>query len=532
MRQKLLIVCLGIVFFTCNTTHKVIAPNTLEPHRPHYHFTPPQMWMNDPNGMVFFEGEYHLFYQHYPESTVWGPMHWGHAVSTDLVHWEHLPIALYPDSLGLIFSGSAVVDWNNTSGFGKPGKPPLVAIFTQHSMEGEKAGKTDFQYQSIAYSNDRGRTWAKYPGNPVIPNTQKIKDFRDPKVIWDEKSKQWVMVFAAQNHVKFWGSQDMKKWTHLSDFGQEWGAHTGVWECPDLFPISVEGSFAKDGNLETKWVLLQSINPGAPNGGSGTQYFVGDFDGKTFVLDPKFKEYVAQEKGVWLDLGRDNYAGVTWSDVPKGDGRRIFMGWMSNWDYATVVPTEKWRSAMTMPRTLKLRRTAAGFRLFSQPVQALEKLRKKQYIIDNQTISGNLDLTHKLGIEPTCFELKLEIELPENSQATFQVIVSNSKGEKYSVGFDATKNDYFSDRTQSGHLAFSDKFATKRHSAPRTSTNKILKFHLFFDVASCELFADDGETCLTETFFPTSDFTNIRLMTTHGAALIKSGELFTLNSIW
>ena len=170
---------------------------TDEAHRPFFHFTPPKMWMNDPNGMVYYEGEYHLFYQYHPESTVWGPMHWGHAVSRDLTHWQHLPVALYPDSLGLIFSGSAVVDWKNTSGFGKNGRPPLVAIFTQHLMAGEKAGRHDFQYQSIAYSNDRGRTWTKYPGNPVIPNTENIHDFRDPKVIWDEGSRQWVMVFAA-----------------------------------------------------------------------------------------------------------------------------------------------------------------------------------------------------------------------------------------------------------------------------------------------------------------------------------------------
>jgi fructan beta-fructosidase len=176
-----------------------------ERHRPQFHFSPQEKWMNDPNGMFFYGGEYHLFYQHYPDSTVWGPMHWGHAVSKDLVYWEHLPIALYPDSLGYIFSGSAVVDWNNTSGFGQNGQPPLIAIFTYHNMAAEKAGRKDFQYQGIAYSNDKGRSWTKYAGNPVVPNTENIRDFRDPKVIWDQSSSQWVMVFAAQNHVKFWG---------------------------------------------------------------------------------------------------------------------------------------------------------------------------------------------------------------------------------------------------------------------------------------------------------------------------------------
>ena len=288
-----------------------------EQHRPNFHFTPPSKWMNDPNGMVYYEGEYHLFYQYYPDGIVWGPMHWGHAVSKDMLSWEHLPIAIYPDSLGLIFSGSAVVDWKNTSGFGQNGKPALVAIFTQHDMAGEKAGRNDFQYQSIAYSNDKGRTWTKYKGNPVIPNTNKIKDFRDPKMFWDEAHNQWTMVFAAQNHIKIWASKDLKNWTHQSDFGKEYGTHAGVWECPDLFPIQVENT------NEQKWLLLQSLNPGSPNGGSGTQYFVGDFDGKTFTLATDFAKNVSNSQAVWLDWGRDNYAGVTWSDIPKEDGRRL-----------------------------------------------------------------------------------------------------------------------------------------------------------------------------------------------------------------
>ncbi|MEL6194980.1 MAG: glycoside hydrolase family 32 protein, partial [Bacteroidota bacterium] len=313
-----------------------------EPHRPQFHFTPASMWMNDPNGMVFYEGEYHLFYQHYPEDNVWGPMHWGHAVSEDLVNWEHLPIALYPDSLGYIFSGSAVVDWENTSGLGKEGKPPLIAIFTHHDPVKEKAGRNDFQYQSIAYSNDNGRNWTAYEGNPVIPNQNSIRDFRDPKVIWDEDSEQWVMVFAAHDHVKFYGSPNLKDWTHLSDWGKSYGEHGGVWECPDLFSMEVEGSGEK------KWVLLQSLNPGSPNGGSGTQYFVGDFNGKEFILDPSFLPSVTDGKAVWLDYGRDNYAGGTWSDLPNHAGRRFFLGWMSIWDYANIVPTEAWRSAMTL----------------------------------------------------------------------------------------------------------------------------------------------------------------------------------------
>jgi len=521
MTGKLTIFCGILAVAACTSAPKTVLP-TAEPHRPNFHFTPPAHWMNDPNGMVFFEGEWHLFYQHYPDSTVWGPMHWGHAVSRDLVNWEHLPIALYPDSLGLIFSGSAVVDWKNTSGFGQDGRPPLVAIFTQHLMAGEKSGRHDFQYQSIAYSNDRGRTWTKYAGNPVIPNTKKIRDFRDPKVIWDEASKQWLMVFAAHDHVKFWASPDLKNWKYLSDFGKEFGAHGGVWECPDIFPISVDGSGEK------RWVLLQSLNPGSPNGGSGTQYFVGDFDGKTFKLDPDFEKSVVNGQGVWLDFGRDNYAGVTFSDVPKADGRRIFMGWMSNWDYATVVPTEKWRSATTLPRELVLRKTKAGLRLVSQPVQEMEKLRGKMFLIENQEITGELDLTKKWNFSTSTFEMQLEIELPEGAKTDFSIVLSNSKNEEYRIGFDAAQNEFYSDRTQAGAHGFSAKFATNRHTAPRPKKENNLRLHLFFDVASCELFADGGEIVITDIFFPTEDLGIIKLVSVNGGVKIKEGKIFEL----
>lgn len=494
-----------------------------EPYRPQFHFTPAKMWMNDPNGMVYYEGEYHLFYQHYPDANVWGPMHWGHAVSRDMVHWEHLPIALYPDSLGYIFSGSAVVDWNNTSGFGVNGQPPLVAIFTHHLMEGERAGRTDFQYQSIAYSTDKGRTWTKYAANPVVPNMHKIKDFRDPKVIWDEGSKQWVMVFAAHDHVMFWGSPDLKNWTYLSNFGKEYGTHGGVWECPDLFPMTVEGTGEK------RWVLLQSLNPGAANGGSGTQYFVGDFDGKNFTLDPGFAPYVTAGKAVWLDHGRDNYAGVTWSDIPKSDGRRLFLGWMSNWDYAQVVPTEAWRSATTLPRQLVLKNLADGLRLVSLPVKELQTLRAKSYLIENQILESSLDLTEKLGFSPSLTELEIEVEIPEGTTTDFAIVLSNAMGEAYRVGFDAGSNQFYSNRTKAGVAGFSDKFAAKRHTAQRISNGNTIQLHLFFDLSSCELFADGGEVVMTDIFFPTAAFNKLTLTSNSSSGLkvtsVKAWEI-------
>lgn len=507
-----------LLLTACHTPRHALS-SSVEPHRPAFHFTPQAHWMNDPNGMVYFEGEYHLFYQYYPDATVWGPMHWGHAVSRDLLHWEHLPIALYPDSLGLIFSGSAVVDWNNTSGFGQNGKPPLVAVFTHHNMAGEKAGRSDFQYQSLAYSNDRGRTWTKYIGNPVIPNTQKIKDFRDPKVTWDADSKQWVMVFAAYDHVKLWGSPDLKHWTHLSDFGKAYGAHGGVWECPDLFPINVAGTGEK------RWVLLQSLNPGSPNGGSGTQYFVGNFDGKNFTLDPEFQAAVTNGQALWVDWGRDNYAGVTWSDIPRQDGRRLFMGWMSNWDYATVVPTEKWRSAMTLPRELTLKKTSAGYRLMTTPVREQARRRGKKFVWTDQPLSTSLELTKKSGISPATCELEIEFT-PEGADGVFTLELSNAKDEHYRIGYEMATRRFFSDRRQAGPAGFSEKFAARVHTAPRVSTNKSIRMHLFFDRASCELFCDDGDVVLTDIFFPTIDFDTLKLYTTGVKGGVSKGMLY------
>jgi fructan beta-fructosidase len=503
-----------------------------EAHRPQLHFSPPSGWMNDPNGMVFYEGEYHLFYQYYPDSTVWGPMHWAHAVSKDMVRWDHLPIALYPDSLGYIFSGSAVVDWNNTSGFGKDGKPPLVAIYTYHDMAGEKSGRKNYQTQAIAYSNDRGRSWTKYAGNPVIPNLENLPDFRDPKVIWHEGSKQWVLALAVRDHLQIWGSKDLKTWSHLSDFGKEYGSHKGVWECPDLFPMSVTNAATGANSGEQKWVLLQNINPGGPSGGSANQYFVGQFDGKNFTLDADFEPFVRGEKAVWVDHGRDNYAGICWSDIPASDGRRLFLGWMSNWDYAQVVPTGVWRSAMTLPRALELKKTSLGYRLFSQPVKELESLRGPNFPIEKTSVEGTLDLTDKLGFSPTLSEIELEIELPENASGVFGIEVSNSQNERYRVGYDVAKNSFFSDRMNTGDASFSKKFLTGVHYAPRVLEGNTLRLHVFLDLASAELFADGGSVAMTDIFFPKEDFKRLKLFAEGGKVQVVGGKVHQLKGIW
>ncbi len=457
------------------TPAKSDAPRSYdEPHRPQFHFSPPAIWMNDPNGLVYFDGEYHLFYQYHPESTVWGPMHWGHAVSRDLMRWEHLPVALAPDEQGYIFSGSAVVDWKNTSGLGDGVTPPLVAIFTYHDMVKEKAGVLDEESQAIAYSTDRGRTWTKYRGNPVLPNPGGVNDFRDPKVFWHEASARWVMALAMGGEIGFFSSPDLKAWTSLSRFGVGAGAHGGVWECPDLFPLTV----AETG--ETKWVLLVSLNPGGPQGGSATQYFVGDFDGTKFVPDTDFKA------PQWIDWGPDNYAGVTWSDAP--DGRRIFIGWMSNWQYATKVPTAPWRSAMTLPRELSLHRAVGRYELRSAPVREAEMLRGRGERRPSLAAGG---------------EFLLKFEKPASGRVA--LALSNGAGERYALGYDADADAFFSDRTKAGDGAFTDGFAAVHH-APRMSGAPTVSLRIIVDRASAELFADSGATAMTTIFFPSAPF--------------------------
>lgn len=486
-----------------------------EPNRPQIHFSPEANWMNDPNGMVYYDGEYHLFYQYYPDSTVWGPMHWGHAVSTDLTHWTHLPVALAPDKHGYIFSGSVVVDKNNTSGLQQGKDAPLIAMFTYFDPEKNKAGTNDDQTQGIAYSNDRGRTWTKYSGNPVIPNNEKIKDFRDPKMFWYEEGGYWVMVLAVGDHVRFYKSDNLKNWTLTGEFGKKEGSHGGVWECPDLFPLKVENS------KTTRWVLLVSLGTGGPNGGSATQYFVGTFDGKTFVNDNKAEDIL------WIDYGRDNYAGVTWSNTPDND--RIFLGWMSNWQYAQMVPTSPWRSAMTLPREMELEQTPAGFRLVQEPVDQVKKLRGKPYGNLKSWVSGKD--AGGLRIDGPV-EIKLEIDLENNGATELGIELSNTRGEVFVLGYETATKRYFTDRTKAGKHDFSPDFAKTRHYAPRTSTDNELEWHLFIDRSSLELFADDGETLMTELFFPSEPFTSVTFFSKGGSLKIEEVEAWPLKTIW
>jgi fructan beta-fructosidase len=514
-RAILLLLVVSSLYYACTSGNLKEEPTLSstyynEEFRPQYHFSPDSMWMNDPNGMVYLDGEYHLFYQYYPDSTVWGPMHWGHAVSSDMVKWEHLPIALYPDDLGYIFSGSAVFDQKNTSGLGTTENPPLIAIYTYHDMAGEKSGSNVFQTQGIASSIDKGRTWKKYDGNPVIPNPG-IRDFRDPKVIWHKESNQWVMVFAAADRVKFYSSPDLKTWTFLSDYGVESGAHGGVWECPDLLKMEVNG--------QTKWVLLVSINPGAPNGGSGTQYFIGDFDGKTFINDSD------ESLTKWLDFGRDNYAGVTWSNVPDSDSRTLFLGWMSNWDYAQVVPTKKWRSAMTIPRSLSLESIEGDLFLVSKPIDELSSLENGSRSFEPQTIGK---LANELPLDGELIKIELEIDLGDADRVLFQF--KNDEGQMAELAYNAESNAFLFSRDLSGNTEFSEKFGGVQVAPRIGSGNLILAFYL--DRSSMEVFADGGKTSMTNLVFPSAPFTSLQISTSNGQSELVSGKMTVLQSIW
>ncbi|GAB4578488.1 MAG: hypothetical protein Fur0022_12230 [Anaerolineales bacterium] len=475
-------------------------------YRPAYHFSPPANWLNDPNGLVYYAGEYHLFYQYHPHSPIWGPMHWGHAISRDLVHWEHLPIALYPDEHGMIFSGCAVVDWHNTAGFGKEA---LVAVFTHHqTLEG-----TETQSQSLAYSTDRGRTWTKYPGNPVLPST--LRDFRDPKVFWYQNETTpgyWVMSLAVGNTIQFHTSPNLRTWTLSGSFGPA-GSTTGVWETPDLFPLPI------DGGPDIRWVLTVGVGDGAPAGGSGTQYFVGHFDGATFLSEnPKTTV-------LWADFGADFYAPQTWSDEPTG--RRLALAWMNNWQYARHIPAGTARGAMTLPRELTLTRTPEGIRLLNQPVSELHALRGQHWQWDNITLSPSSPLL--IPASADALEITAEFHIPATvTQIGFRLRAGNS--EYLTVGYVPPECKLFVDRTHAGESAFHPAFATS-HRADLSLRDNRLQLHLFLDRTSLEVFAQGGLISFTELRFPSAAAYELEFFAQGGEAWLQHFEMYALHPI-
>lgn len=478
-----------------------------EPFRNQFHFSPEKHWMNDPNGMVFYKGIYHLFYQYYPNDIVWGPMHWGHATSKDLVHWENKKIALFPDKLGYIFSGSAVIDSENSSGLGTKDNPPMIAIFTYHNMEFEKAKKINTQTQALAYSLDEGETWVKYKSNPIINNFDK-KDFRDPKCFWNASTREWNMVLVAGDRAQIYSSKNLINWKLESEFGQNLGEHGGVWECPDLFKLKI--------NNEEKWVLLISVNPGAPNGGSGTQYFVGDFDGKTFTTNQKDTK--------WLDYGTDNYAGVTFSNLP--DDERILIGWMSNWSYGVKTPTKHWRSAMTLPRKLTLTKVKNEYILKSTVVNSFEKLLKNDYSKSVLEIKNN---------KKTQFNYaslnESEIDFQTKSE-NLKLVFYNDVKDSLTLNYSKNSNSFSIDRTHSGIVDFGENFATKVHKTvlKNLTTNQI-KYKIILDRSSIEIFLNDGLYSFTEQIFPNKPYNHFYIKADEDLKL-NNFKVAAVQSIW
>jgi len=469
-----------------------------ELYRPHYHFSPPANWMNDPNGLVYCDGVYHLFYQYHPGSAMWGPMHWGHAVSYDLVNWKHLPIALYPDENGMIFSGSAVVDWNNTAGFGERA---LIAIFTY--------SKAHIETQNLAYSTDKGHTWTKYTGNPVIPHDDHLHDFRDPKVFWHED--HWVMLLAAGDTVLFYISSDLKNWEQSGSFGNGYGSTDGVWETPDLFKLSVDNS------LETWWVLTVSAGNGHLAGGSGSQYFIGHFDGQSFT-----SEY-PKDTVLWADFGADYYAPQSWNAEPNG--RCLMIGWMNNWQYATAIPTSGWRGAFSILRELSLKRTEEGLRLVQQPFAEIQSLRNKNYHWQKEILSPEKNLL--ANVEGISLEILAEFQIMNNiDRLGFHVRVGDI--ERTTIGYLAKEKKVFVDRTYSGRSDFHKDFA-RIHYAALNCIDNLLRLHIFVDQCSVEVFANDGLAVITDCIFPSTESTKLEIFVEGDKATLNLLDVFQLS---
>jgi fructan beta-fructosidase len=498
--------------YSIRSNEKIVADSLKiysEPFRPQFHFSPEKQWMNDPNGLVYYKGIYHLFYQYYPEDIVWGPMHWGHSTSTDLVYWKHKKTALFPDKLGYIFSGSAVVDFNNTSGLGTVKNPAMIAIFTYHNMQIEEAGGINAQSQGLAYSLDEGETWSKYKENPIITNPD-LKDFRDPNVFWNKDTNTWNLILVAGDCAQFYTSENLINWKLESEFGKGIGVHGGVWECPNLFKIKVENS------NEEKWVLLISINPGAPNGGSGTQYFVGDFDGKNFKTD--------QKETKWVDNGTDNYAGITYNDAL--DKKRIFIGWMSNWLYARNTPTKTWRSAMTLPRELSLSKMNQDYFLKNKPVRQL----KTQFKL---AFSKNLLVLKPKQKATFDFNNLNQSQLLFNADAKdLKLVFSNAVKDSLVLNYDAKQKTFSIDRRHSGNVSFEPSFGKSIHSTLTPNLiSETIDYQIILDWSSIEIFLNDGVYSFTEQIFPKKPYTKLLIQSEENQK-IRNFEISEIKRIW
>ena len=471
-----------------------------EKFRPVYHHTPAYGWMNDPNGMFYKDGVYHLYFQWNPYGSVWANMHWGHSTSTDLMHWNFEGSAIVPDAWGAIFSGSCVVDHNNTAGFGKDA---VIAFYT--SAKASPWG--DVQSQSMAYSLDNGKTFVKYEGNPILTSSE--KDFRDPKVFWYAPGKHWVMMLAVGQHMEIYSSVNLKEWKKESEFGAMQGAHGGVWECPDLVEIPVEGT------REKKWVLICNLNPGGPFGGSAAQYFVGSFDGKKFVNE-------SPTQTMWMDWGKDNYATVTWNNAP--DGRCIALGWMSNWQYANNVPTRQYRSANTLARDLTLYREGQELYLKSTPSVEVKKARGKKVSIPSFRVSEKHEIVNLFEDNQGAYEVEILIQNAGASKIAFCLL--NDKGEKVSMYYDLNRKQFVMDRSESGTVDFSKDFPAV--TVAPANVDKELTLRLFVDRSSIEAFGEDGKFVMTNLVFPSQPYVKMCFEADKNGYAVKTLNVYKL----
>ena len=473
-----------------------------EKFRPVYHHTPAYGWMNDPNGMFYKDGVYHLYFQHNPYGSTWGNMTWGHSTTTDLVNWNYEGLAIKPDAWGAVFSGSAVVDYDNTAGFGENA---VVAFYT--SAKSSPWGDT--QSQSMAYSLDNGKTFVKYAYNPVVTSSK--RDFRDPKVFWYAPDKHWVMILAGGQEMDIYSSKNLKDWKYESSFGAKQGAHGGVWECPDLVELPVEGA------KEKKWVLICNINPGGPFGGNAAQYFVGTFDGKKFV-----NESPTQTK--WMDWGKDHYATVTFSNAPGG--RCIALGWMSNWQYQTVLPTLQYRGSNTIARDLTLYRQDGELLLRCTPSPEIEKARMQKVSVPSFKVSDSYDLASLLEGNDGAYEIDMTIKNSGASKIMFTL--SNDKGEKVNMYYDIMRKQFVMDRSESGKVDFSVDFPAVT-VAPVYDTDNI-RLRLFVDRTNIEAFGEGGKFVMTNQVFPTEPYNKMSFVSVRGNFTVKSMDVYKLGN--
>ena len=507
-------------------------------YRPSYHFTPLYGWMNDPNGMVYKDGEYHLYFQYNPYGSKWGNMHWGHAVSKDLVHWEHLDPAIARDPVGHIFSGSSVIDKKNTAGFGKNA---IIAIYTNNSVNHDEV-------QCIAYSNDNGRTFTKYEGNPVLTPFDGLKDFRDPKVFWYEKGKCWYMIVSADKEMRLYKSKNLKKWNYVSAFGKGIGQQPCQYECPDFFQLPVNGDKKK-----MKWVMTMNINPGCWFGGSATEYFVGDFDGYKFTCESK------PEVTKWMDYGKDHYATVTFDNAPEG--RRVAIAWMSNWQYANLTPFKQNRGANGLPRELKLYEKNGKYYVSENVAPEVYALRKETKDLADASVADAKDLKGVAANMNGAFEIEADVTPDANGIAGIEI--SNNKRERTMIYFDMKQGKVVMDRTESGLTDFGkqavphdielawDKQRAAEGKEPARIANSInykndfalatwaplslcedgkKTYHvdIFVDKSSVELFVDGGRIAMTNLVFPVAPYENLKLYTQGGKAEFKNLKVHKL----